>query len=150
MSRIWLIVLEVVAVVGVWFGSGCFIVCLGNGTTWEVRFNLGAVAWFSNSNPGHSTGVPFTSGLQVLFGYELPPLRACWRRMGSLLDVVFPTWPLYTIVAVTAAWRVLRRGPKRGHCARCGYNLTGNASGTCPECGWPLERKMKRSSENLR
>lgn len=23
-------------------------------------------------------------------------------------------------------------------CARCGYNLTGNVSGTCPECGRPL------------
>jgi hypothetical protein len=22
-----------------------------------------------------------------------------------------------------------------GHCARCGYCLTGNASGVCPECG---------------
>jgi len=28
---------------------------------------------------------------------------------------------------------VLRR--KRGHCIKCGYNLTGNASGICPECG---------------
>ncbi len=22
-----------------------------------------------------------------------------------------------------------------GHCQRCGYNLTGNVSGVCPECG---------------
>ncbi len=26
-----------------------------------------------------------------------------------------------------------RRSP--GHCNRCGYDLTGNVSGTCPECG---------------
>jgi hypothetical protein len=28
-----------------------------------------------------------------------------------------------------------RRRSRRGLCARCGYNLTGNASGVCPECG---------------
>ncbi len=25
--------------------------------------------------------------------------------------------------------------PTPGHCQRCGYDLTGNVSGTCPECG---------------
>ena len=25
-----------------------------------------------------------------------------------------------------------------GHCAQCGYDLTGNVSGTCPECGTSL------------
>jgi len=25
-----------------------------------------------------------------------------------------------------------------GHCDWCGYDLTGNTSGTCPECGKPL------------
>jgi hypothetical protein len=43
-----------------------------------------------------------------------------------------------------AAWPVLaficgplrrRRRRKKGLCVRCGYNLTGNVSGTCPECG---------------
>ncbi len=24
-----------------------------------------------------------------------------------------------------------------GHCKNCGYNLTGNVSGICPECGTP-------------
>ena len=28
-----------------------------------------------------------------------------------------------------------RRRRRTGSCARCGYNLTGNVSGTCPECG---------------
>ena len=27
-----------------------------------------------------------------------------------------------------------RRYPP-GHCLKCGYNLTGNVSGVCPECG---------------
>lgn len=27
-------------------------------------------------------------------------------------------------------------------CGKCGYNLTGNASGVCPECGWKLTRSF--------
>jgi hypothetical protein len=28
-----------------------------------------------------------------------------------------------------------RRRPPPGHCRACGYNLKGNISGVCPECG---------------
>lgn len=30
------------------------------------------------------------------------------------------------------------------HCQKCGYNLTGNRSGSCPECGEPI---INESSE---
>jgi len=35
----------------------------------------------------------------------------------------------------------LRRYRRRKHClcVRCGYNLTGNVSGTCPECWAEVE-----------
>ena len=35
-----------------------------------------------------------------------------------------------------------RRAPRRerrGLCRHCGYNLTGNVSGICPECGTPMQ-----------
>jgi len=33
-------------------------------------------------------------------------------------------------------WMLLRRAPANaGRCCRCGYDLRGNVSGTCPECG---------------
>jgi predicted Zn-ribbon and HTH transcriptional regulator len=31
--------------------------------------------------------------------------------------------------------RTRRRRPRPGHCRSCGYDLTANASGRCPECG---------------
>jgi predicted Zn-ribbon and HTH transcriptional regulator len=54
--------------------------------------------------------------------------------------MLVPFWPLVTLLmslpAANAAGRirrVLRIRPD--HCATCGYNLTGNRSGICPECG---------------
>lgn len=44
--------------------------------------------------------------------------------------------------AVTLLWS-LRRQPKMrepGICVACDYNLTGNLSGVCPECGTPIEK----------
>src|SRR5438094_828940 len=32
---------------------------------------------------------------------------------------------------------------KKTECAKCGYDLTGNTSGSCPECGW-LIRKLRK------
>lgn len=57
-----------------------------------------------------------------------------------------PLWPVLSLclaypllrgaVAARAIWVHWRRRPP-GVCRSCGYNLTGNRSGTCPECGRP-------------
>ncbi len=44
---------------------------------------------------------------------------------GELLFVLVVTW-----LALRYAAR-----PPRGHCRSCGYDLTGNVTGRCPECG---------------
>lgn len=44
-------------------------------------------------------------------------------------------------VPVLIVWglsRRLRKPIPLGHCQKCGYDLTGNTSGTCPECGVPV------------
>jgi len=38
-------------------------------------------------------------------------------------------WVIFAIV-----WRKTKTNPF-GHCTKCNYNLTGNETGTCPECG---------------
>ena len=35
----------------------------------------------------------------------------------------------------------IRRRPVPGGCTICGYNLTGNTSGVCPECGTRIARQ---------
>jgi hypothetical protein len=62
-------------------------------------------------------------------------------KQVGLPHVVIPLWiPLFT-AAVPAGilfYRDRRRNPL-GHCGQCGYNLTGNTSGLCPECGISIE-----------
>ena len=50
---------------------------------------------------------------------------ACLFHLGH---VVLP-------VATTAAWLRLSHAKQPGRCQECDYDLTGNVSGTCPECG---------------
>lgn len=54
---------------------------------------------------------------------------------------MFP--PLATLpLSPLAAWLVYRIGrPRPGCCAKCGYNLTGNVSGLCPECGTSIREQ---------
>ena len=36
------------------------------------------------------------------------------------------------------------RSPKNGYCDSCGYDLTGNVSGICPECGRRVSNQERR------
>ena len=62
--------------------------------------------------------------------------------------VALPHWVLFLVTGVPptvrgAKWtrRALRRLRQRptGHCVRCGYDLTANVSGVCPECGTAVQ-----------
>jgi hypothetical protein len=66
-------------------------------------------------------------------------------RRGRFSPAVFtagcPPWFLvllfgfYPASAFIVRFMRLRRRRKRNQCIHCGYNLTGNVSGICPECG---------------
>ncbi len=60
-----------------------------------------------------------------------------WRSRGGTLDAIrVPLWAVYVatlIPTVYLFWRC-RRLPS-GYCQECSYDLTGNVSGVCPECG---------------
>lgn len=56
---------------------------------------------------------------------------------GSML-LALPMWlPLAFLLAASslAFWARQRRAMATGRCIRCGYDLRGNVSGKCPECG---------------
>ena len=67
------------------------------------------------------------------------PSRSTIAMLGTV--VYIPLWiPLLAVALLTAilfSYSPMRRRVrrKRGLCAHCGYELTGNVSGQCPECG---------------
>lgn len=67
------------------------------------------------------------------------PLPWLYNRIDQI--ALAPLWALAALFAY-APIAAFVRGPlrrfrrrKRGVCVPCGYNLTGNVSGVCPECG---------------
>jgi hypothetical protein len=57
-------------------------------------------------------------------------------------SLIVPHWFVLLIIAPLPLWhfaRIVRRRRRlhRGLCPNCGYDLTANASGVCPECGGP-------------
>ena len=100
-------------------------------------------------------GVAFPQGHEFRYraiGFELssyrPTARASWvpGMHGSKTRfwvVAVPHWFAAAALALSPAlwlqrWRRERRAARIGHCPRCGYDLTANVSGTCPECGRPV------------
>lgn len=57
------------------------------------------------------------------------------------LSVMIPFWLIALMLAIPTVilWRLDRRVPP-GRCRMCRYDLTGNVSGVCPECGTDVKQ----------
>jgi len=74
-----------------------------------------------------------------------PPRRTRWQRVSfPFVVILFFTGIPPAVSAARSAERLLarmrqkaarRRAAASNRCIGCGYNLTGNISGICPECG---------------
>ena len=63
--------------------------------------------------------------------------RTLTQPTGPVSVLTIPLWMPFVVNAALTLWfwRLDRRRILLGHCQTCGYNLTGNVSGRCPECG---------------
>jgi hypothetical protein len=59
-----------------------------------------------------------------------------WEPIG-----IFAIYPSLALSGVILRHRRRRQRRARGLCLSCGYDLTGNVSGTCPECGRAVDTK---------
>ena len=95
----------------------------------------------------HEIGVYLVGGTLQIWLTESPDWDAYFESLkpgdplmmlgGTTKEVAVPLWFVVVVGAVLlGALRISRPARvKVGHCIACGYNLTGNVSGRCPECG---------------
>jgi hypothetical protein len=124
----WVLVVAWVCSLRWWFGYSC-------GTQDPTIFVAHGTAGFDDPSVVFQRGwyaIKTPRGVEVV-----------WRPRSDLRSyAIVPLWcPFVLIAGITAFlwWRDRRLPP--GHCRKCGYNLTGNVSGVCPECGEPVPQR---------
>ncbi len=84
--------------------------------------------------------------LQSMHGETMSPIAGAGLVAGAVVltfavasaavaGVLLGIWFAFSTVATPLSRWLQRRTPAAGHCVGCGYNLRGNVSGVCPECG---------------
>lgn len=125
-----------------WYAVG-----VGFGPPFGITLSGGAVNVYVEH--AHQPGPPpWTSPEGVIFIHrDSFPARTAWWQLGvvpSFMDnshlyvLHVPLWILFLLACMPTIrlWRSDRY--RSGHCTQCGYNLFGNVSGCCPECGTPI------------
>ncbi|MEW6251191.1 MAG: hypothetical protein AB1716_11125 [Planctomycetota bacterium] len=103
-----------------------------------------SVRW--DERPGWEFCPRYSPGLH----WELPHTADLGQStIGTWWELVLPLWNLALLTAAPGLlllWRHRRRRVP-GFCRKCGYNLTGNVSGRCPECGCATESLEKEECQ---
>ena len=96
------------------------------GTGW-LDLRAGVLGWYQSwsyeGNPTDLMQITYWNPYRVRF--RLPLLPPAGILLGATAVLVYLD---------------RRRRPGPGFCAECGYDLTGNVSGICPECGRAIRR----------
>ena len=122
------------------------LLCIAlNGERRAVGLGYGVLEYFGVSGAGsfayyvpglEIARVPERSPWNLRFGFRLPRFRSSLAFTPGGRVVIVPLWGMLLIVAIPTAFLWYRdRRPAKGHCQTCRYDLTGNMTGVCSECG---------------
>ena len=104
-------------------------------TTYHIWLFNGTLAFYEQYYGGP---VPTYDIFKIPTDRWTPFFGQAGHGPGRERTVFVPLWIPLLLVAIPTAflwWRDRRRRIPPGHCRKCGYNLTGNVSGVCSECG---------------
>ena len=146
-----------VLLIAIYVASAWWYVTGWSAERYYRTFSIGSgaveVGWWNNRWVGQFLGHGFSlpqdqpGSAMGAWGFSRHRAHMIWtpavtreslsRSPGIGTTIRIPLWILLLITAIPTVvfWRLDRRRPLPGHCP-CGYNLIGNVSGTCPECGW--------------
>jgi hypothetical protein len=128
----------------------------GISTDDEVFINLFGHRCIAGSFPNHADfifyrrPVPPEWMLGIFPGVKHIPSRPEYRELRFIHDwnkceVAIPWWFVLMFLLALPLWTAMgvvrrKRRKARGVCVNCGYDLTGNVSGVCSECGKVIQR----------
>jgi len=117
---------------------------------WTTRRKKADVADFGPRKMRRITRIALWIFLPILVG-----CLAVHLLLTPKLDVAkLSSFASLTLVCGMFAYQAYRRPKPKEllqnwladsmHCGQCGYNLTGNVSGVCPECGWKIPKQTSQ------
>ena len=115
--------------------------------TYDACVPLGAasgVSWQRTQVPRPGFRLTSLAGPQWIGASQALGIGAN-RFVGQASGPNMPIWPLALVTAILPAIALVheRRRPRSHLCTKCFYDLTGNTSGTCPECGTPIPQTSR-------
>jgi hypothetical protein len=130
----------------------------GDGQYWSLDIDPKSISFdWSDSNQRRHKSWSLGHRRYGTRYYQLP-IRSFWNRLGfwsgysgqvrlpngdyeAFHQEILPPWLGCLFILFPVTWgiqKARRRTPGHAVCVNCGYNLTGNISGVCPECGKPI------------
>jgi hypothetical protein len=131
----------------------CRAYCVLGGGTFFVQHDH-----MNSPVPFDTAVLPESLALRRVPRYRTLRWRPAWVHNGTTfagsgtydqLQIQLPLWmPFLLLVMPTVILFWLDRARPPSHCCQgCGYDLTANVSGTCPECGQTAEGKDSSTTE---
>lgn len=121
----------------------------------QIILAIGRISWVHGLSLSHTQNIQgLTTQAQSLkhvptFGRRMYGFTTEFRRNPGARGVGAPLWFLVILAVAPSAFAGYfdRRRFPPGCCLTCGYDLTGNVTGRCSECGTqiPLELRPKAS-----
>jgi hypothetical protein len=130
-----------------WLASTLGGLEVSNGTNYSLRIGTGGALIVVGEEPDWDSAAfvrPYWYQRGIALGAAFPwPWFRSWT-IGPQTGVEVPSWPVVLPALVWWSYRHWRaRSTRRpGVCHACGYDLAGNKSGRCPECGRAVGRSV--------